>query len=156
MVQVSQGERGLRDCKVRSRASTYCGLALVLKKAVVRSGGRFVEEFGCHGNVSAKATGIEFAFSLRGVIVASPWFFSRPEEYKQLLEASVFKVENIVLIPRPTPLPRDVGGWVARFAQPYTSALPESERKRFISEVVETLVPCSVMQMAIGRQILFA
>lgn len=107
----------------------------------LRSSGRFVGEFGGHGNVSAIATTIEFALSLRGVTVASPWFFPRPEEYTKLLEAGGFKVESIALIPRPTPLPGDVGGWVATFAQPYTSALPESERKSFISEVVEALRP---------------
>lgn len=107
----------------------------------LRSGGRFVGEFGGRGNVSAIATTIEFALSLRGVTVPSPWFFPRPEEYEGLLESRGFKVENIVLIPRPTPLLGDVGGWVATFAQPYTSALTESERKRFISEVVEALRP---------------
>ena len=107
----------------------------------LKHSGRFVGEFGGYGNVSAIATAIESALSSRGVAVASPWFFPCTEEYKGLLEAGGFKVENIALIPRPTPLPGDVGGWLTTFAQPYTAALPESEREVFISEVVEALRP---------------
>jgi trans-aconitate methyltransferase len=107
----------------------------------LKPNGRFVGEFGGYGNVSAIATAIESALSLRGMAVASPWFFPQPEEYKRLLETRGFKVESIALIPRPTPLPGDVGGWLTTFAQSYTLALPETERKGFISEVVKALRP---------------
>lgn len=41
----------------------------------LKPGGRFVGEFGGHGNVSAIVTAIESTLSSRGVVVASPWFF---------------------------------------------------------------------------------
>ena len=107
----------------------------------LKPGGRFVGEFGGCGNVAAIVTAIESALSSRGVTVANPWFFPRPEEYRGLLEAMGFAIESMALIPRPTPLPGDVGGWLETFAQPYTSALPGTEKRGFISEVVETLRP---------------
>lgn len=105
----------------------------------LKPGGRFVGEFGGYGNVAAIVTALESLLSARGMVVASPWFFPRPKEYSALLEASGFEVKAVDLIPRPTLLPGDVGGWLETFAQPYISALPAIDRQRFISEVVETL-----------------
>jgi trans-aconitate methyltransferase len=105
----------------------------------LKPGGRFVGEFGGYGNVAAIVTALESLLSARGMVVASPWFFPRPKEYSALLEASGFEVKTVDLIPRPTLLPGDVGGWLETFAQPYISALPAIDRQRFISEVVETL-----------------
>jgi hypothetical protein len=73
--------------------------------------------------------------------IANPWFFPRQEEYRTLLEAMGFSVDSLVLIPRPTPLPGDMGGWLQTFAQAYTSALPASERPSFISQIVTALRP---------------
>lgn len=107
----------------------------------LKPGGRFVGELGGHGNVSAIITAIESALALRGITVTCPWFFPRLEEYQELLEASGFSVNSMTLFQRPTLLPGDVGGWLETFAQPYTSALPPTERDIFISEVVENLRP---------------
>lgn len=105
----------------------------------LKPGGRFVGEFGGYGNVAAIVTALESALSARGVDVPNPWYFPRPEEYKKLLESRGFEVRAIDLIPRPTLLPGDVGGWLETFAQPYTSSLPVVERQGFIVEVVEAL-----------------
>ncbi len=107
----------------------------------LKPGGRFVGEFGGYGNVSAIVTAIESALASRGLAVPSPWFFPRPEEYRKLLEASGFAVQNIGLIPRPTPLPGDVSSWLETFAQPYTSVMSAGEKPCFIAEVVEALRP---------------
>ncbi len=107
----------------------------------LKPGGRFVGEFGGDGNVSAIVLAIETALSARGVAVARPWFFPRPEEYQRLLEFGGFTVENIALFPRPTPLPGDVGGWLETFAQPYISALPATARNGLIAEVIDALRP---------------
>jgi trans-aconitate methyltransferase len=104
-------------------------------------GGRFVAEFGGYGNVATIIAAIESALASRGMTVASPWFFPRPEEYRDLLEVIGFEVNTIVLIPRPTPLPGDMSGWLETFAQPYTAALPTNQIRGFISEVVEDLRP---------------
>jgi trans-aconitate methyltransferase len=101
--------------------------------------GRFVGELGGYGNAATIVTALESALSSRGIMVTSPWFFPRPEEYRELLVARGFEVRTIDLIPRPTVLPGDVGGWLETFAEPYTSAVPADDRSRFVSEVVETL-----------------
>jgi hypothetical protein len=69
----------------------------------------------------------------------NPWYFPRSEEYRKLLEIRGFEVRSIDLIPRPTALPGDVGGWLNTFAHPYTSRLPVAEQQLFIAEVVEAL-----------------
>ncbi len=104
-------------------------------------GGRFVGEFGGYGNVAAIVTAIEAALSSRDLTVSNPWFFPRPDEYRKYLEAMGFSVDSLALIPRPTPLPGDMRGWLETFAQPYFSALPAAETHGFISEVVNTLRP---------------
>jgi SAM-dependent methyltransferase len=105
----------------------------------LKPGGRFVGEFGGHGNVAAIVAALELALAARGEEVASPWFFPRPEEYRALLEARGFVVGTIDLIPRPTLLPGDVGAWLETFAQPYLFAVPAGDRVGFIAEVVEAL-----------------
>jgi hypothetical protein len=50
-------------------------------------------------------------------------------------------VDYIALIPRPTPLPGDITGWLETFAESFTSALPESERAAFLDEVRARLRP---------------
>lgn len=107
----------------------------------LKPGGRFVGEFGGYGNVAAIVKAIEFALFSRDVVIAHPWFFPRPEEYRVCLEARGFVVESLALIPRPTPLPGDLCGWLETFAQPYTSALPAPETRGLMSEIVEALRP---------------
>lgn len=108
----------------------------------LKPGGRFVAEFGGYGNVATIIDAIETALlSHHGTLVASPWYFPRAEEYKALLEANGFIVESIELIPRPTLLPGDVRGWLKTFAQKYIRALPVTERKLYITEVVNALKP---------------
>jgi len=77
----------------------------------------------------------------RGVEVSSPWFFPDAPSLTTLLEEASFQVEELVLFPRPTPLPGDVGGWLRTFAQPFTHLMPSAEREAFLSELVEALAP---------------
>ena len=108
---------------------------------VLKPSGRFVGEFGGYGNVATIVGAIASALAKRTICVESPWYFPRPDEYQQLLESKGFTVESMDLIPRPTALPGDVGGWLETFAQPYTAPLASSDRPAFIAEVVETLRP---------------
>lgn len=108
---------------------------------ILKPGGRFVGEFGGYGNVATIETAIAAALSNRDIHVESPWFFPHPEAYGNMLNAHGFTVTSMALIPRPTPLPGDVGGWLETFAQPYTATLPPSDRPAFIAELVEVLRP---------------
>lgn len=116
-------------------------------KAVFRAlkpGGRFVGEFGGHGNVAAITVAMLAGLKLRGVAEPEqylPWFYPTAEEYQGILERAGFEVESLALIPRPTPLPTGMHGWLETFAKPCCAALPAADRESYLSEVVELLRP---------------
>jgi SAM-dependent methyltransferase len=109
----------------------------------LKPGGRFVGEMGGHGNVAAITTALVAVLSARGLdgAAAIPWYFPTVEEYRLVLEAAGFLVERIELIPRPTPLPTDMEGWLDTFAEPFLKRLPQAERDRANAEVVALLRP---------------
>ncbi|MCP9849040.1 methyltransferase domain-containing protein [Cyanobium sp. Morenito 9A2] len=104
-------------------------------------GGRFVAELGGQGNVAAIHGTLERALDVRGLAAPHDTFFPTPEHYASLLVAGGFNVESIALIPRPTPLPGDVGDWITTFAHGFLAPLPPKERPTFVAEVVEALRP---------------
>jgi trans-aconitate methyltransferase len=106
-------------------------------------GGRFVGEFGGAGCVQTIRRALVRALDARGADGESrvPWFFPTPAEYATLLEAGGFRVDSIVLFPRPTPLPGDVAGWLETFAESFTSALPNEARAGYLREVRDALEP---------------
>lgn len=109
--------------------------------ASLKPGGRFVGEFGGFGNVATIIRSVEQELQDLGSTAECPWFFPSPDQYQETLTKAGFEVRKISLIPRPTPLPGDVGGWLRTFAQTYTNLLPESQRDGFIAAVVERLKP---------------
>ena len=83
--------------------------------------GRFVAEFGGHGNVAAITTALH-AMALRhgkDTGLAHPWFFPSLAAYRALLEAQGFAVARIALIPRPTPLKTGMAAWLKLFNTPF-------------------------------------
>jgi hypothetical protein len=72
---------------------------------------------------------------------AVPWYFPTVEEYSEKLKNGGFAISYIALIPRPTPLPGDVTGWLETFAESFTACLPLPERAAFVEEVRESLRP---------------
>jgi len=109
----------------------------------LRPGGRFVGEFGGEGCVALIRTALVAALDRRGIDGAAldPWYFPDVASYGRRLEAGGFVVRWIALIPRPTPLPGDVVGWLETFAESFTGALPAHERPEFLAEVREALRP---------------
>jgi len=105
--------------------------------------GRFVAEFGGHGCVAKIRKALVEALNRRGINgeAASPWYFPTVEDYSQQLTRGGFVVSYIALIPRPTPLPGDVTGWLETFAESFTSTLSPADRPSYIAEVRETLRP---------------
>jgi len=71
------------------------------------------------------------------------------DEYAALLEAQGLHVEEVRLIPRPTPLPTGMAGWLATFSEPFIRHLPEGERAAAINEALHLLAPS--LQDASGR-----
>jgi trans-aconitate methyltransferase len=107
----------------------------------LRPKGRFVAEFGGYGCVAKIKKALVGALNRRGLYgeAAVPWYFPTVEEYSMLLKSAGFSVTTIALIPRPTPLPGDVTGWLETFGESFTACLPLAERASYIDEVRETL-----------------
>ncbi|HKV26484.1 MAG TPA: methyltransferase domain-containing protein [Candidatus Acidoferrum sp.] len=105
--------------------------------------GRFVAEFGGHGCVEKIRKALVEALNRRGLNgeAAVPWYFPTVEEYSALLEKVGFQIEKIALVPRPTPLPGDVTGWLETFGESFTARLPEDQRGAYLGEVREVLRP---------------
>jgi len=109
----------------------------------LRLGGRFVAECGGYGCVHKIRTALVQALDRRGIAGEArvPWYFPTPGDYATRLERAGFRVDSIALIPRPTPLPGDVIGWLETFAQSFLHGLPSAAREQYLHEVRATLEP---------------
>lgn len=94
--------------------------------AALRPGGRLVAEQGGFGNVAAVVTALRAALAAEGQPGPDrfPWDFPRPETQTARLRAAGFTVVSMALIPRPTPLPTGITGWLDTFAAPFLAAIP--------------------------------
>jgi len=108
----------------------------------LKPGGRFVAEFGGHGNVAAIVTAMRAVAARRGgdAAIASPWFFPSPAIYRRLLEARGFAVKRIGLFPRPTPLPTGMAAWIRLFREPFFAQFG-NEADAALAEAVDLLRP---------------
>ncbi len=104
--------------------------------------GRFVAEFGGHGNVAAIVTALRAVAKLRGgdQELAGPWFFPSPAIYREILEARGFTVARIGLFPRPTALKTGMAEWLKLFRKPFFEQF-ENEAENALAEAVELLRP---------------
>ena len=109
----------------------------------LKPGGRFVAEFGGHGCVATIKRALIDALARRGIDgdALNPWYFPTVEDYSARLARRGFVVRYIALIPRPTPLPTAIDGWLETFAQSFIAPLAENDRAAFIGEVREALRP---------------
>jgi trans-aconitate methyltransferase len=109
----------------------------------LKSGGRFVAECGGHGCVHKIRTALVQALDRRGIDGEAhvPWYFPTPGDYAARLERAGFRVDSIALIPRPTPLPGDIVGWLETFAHSFLHALPGDARADYLQEVRAVLEP---------------
>ncbi len=109
----------------------------------LRAGGRFVGEFGGYGCVEKIKRALIAALTRRGIDGErlNPWYFPTVEDYSARLVRGGFTVRYIALIPRPTPLPTEINGWLDTFAQAFMAPLDTGARPAFIDEVRESLRP---------------
>jgi len=123
---------------MRDQESALAGVARALVP-----GGRFVAEFGGHGCVAAIVTALIAVLEKRGIDgrSLSPWTFPTTEDYRERLDRHGFAVDYLALIPRPTPLPTDMRGWLETFAVPFVRSLPDEERGPALDDVVRLLKP---------------
>ena len=121
---------------MKDQASVVRGVARAL-----RPRGRFAGEFGGFANVAAICTAIRAVLASRRIDSESrnPWIYPTAEEFRAVLEGNGFEVQLSALIPRPTPLPTDMKGWLQTFARPFFRGLPDEEQA--LDEAVELLRP---------------
>ncbi len=98
--------------------------------AALRPGGRFVAEQGGLGNVAAVLVAMNAALEAAGHGASSgnPWDFPSAARQRARLERAGFRLREIRLIPRPTPLPTGFEGWLETFGTPLFGGLAPAER----------------------------
>ena len=112
-------------------------------RRALKPGGRFVAEMGGHGNVAAITVALCATIEKYGAKGEAmiPWYFPSADEYRQRLERAGFRTDYIELIPRPTPLPTGMRGWLETFVIPFTNSVPKEARSEFLNEVTDRLRP---------------
>jgi len=111
-------------------------------RRVLRPGGRFVAELGGHGNIAAIRTALIAVLARHGHADAEDGvnYYPTPEAYTRRLARHGFKVRQIALIPRPTPLPETgMTGWLRTFRRGVIESLPESLRETVVEEAAGLL-----------------
>ncbi len=109
----------------------------------LRPGGRFVAECGGFGCVDKIKRALVAALDKRGIDGESrvPWYFPAPGDYATRLEHAGFRVDSIALIPRPTPLPGDITGFVETFGRCFLEGLSGGDREEYLQDVRAVLEP---------------
>lgn len=111
---------------------------------VLKPGGRFVAEMGGHGNIAAIRVALTAILLQNGIGDCEDGvnYYPTPESYSRRLERHGFKVEQMSLIPRPTPLPDGgMSAWLRTFRRGVLEAVPETLREKVVEETVALLKP---------------
>ena len=100
--------------------------------ALLKPGGRFAGEMGGEGNLAALRRALREELVARGYPVPAedPQWYPSPEEFTRLYACAGFAEIEAQLIPRPTPLPSGVAGWVLTFRAGMldVAGVPDAER----------------------------
>lgn len=109
----------------------------------LRPGGRFVAELGGHGNIAAIRTALRALTAPLGLDAeaAGANVFFTADEYRAMLERHGFTVERIELVPRPTPLPHGIRGWLQTFRRSVLDQLTEPQAEDLLHSAEALLRP---------------
>jgi trans-aconitate methyltransferase len=112
----------------------------------LKTEGRFVAEFGGHGNVQRVMDA--FASALAGMGVSapeeSPWYYPSIAEYSSLLQKHGLEVTQAVLFDRPTKLEdgeRGLSNWIAMFGDSMVRRVPDIQLVSYIRAVEDAARP---------------
>ncbi len=112
-------------------------------RRALKPGGRFVAECGGQGNIAAIRVALLAVLTAHGIPaerVENNVFFG-PAEYRARLESHGYLVEEITLIPRPTPLASGMAAWLETFRSSVLELLPQEKRASAIEQIVTLLKP---------------
>ncbi|MBX0304594.1 class I SAM-dependent methyltransferase [Haloarcula salinisoli] len=106
--------------------------------------GRFVAEFGGHGNVSQVERAVRDELDARGYDTDHSWYFPSIGEYAPRLENHGLEVTDAVLFDRPTELDGGQAGlreWIEMFGDELFAPVTESDHEAVLDAVEERLRP---------------
>lgn len=115
-------------------------------RRALKPGGRYVGEFGGHGNIAAIRTALMAVLAAHGfpAAAAADSYYPTADEFAAVLADGGFIVDACALIPRPTPLPESgMPGWLNTFRGGFIDAagVPPDLFDRIISQTVTLLEP---------------
>jgi SAM-dependent methyltransferase len=107
---------------------------------LLRPGGRFVAEFGGHGNVAQLMAAVERGWNKLRLPqpMPNPWYYPSLGEYAGLLEKHGLEATYGLLFDRPTPLEEGESGlqnWLNMFGGAVFKRLSASQREDLIAEI---------------------
>ncbi|ARS26222.1 class I SAM-dependent methyltransferase [Sphingomonas sp. KC8] len=106
----------------------------------LKPGGRFVGEMGGHGNIAKLRAALYAELAERGYALpaAEPQWYPTPDAFMAIYAAAGFVDVDAHLIPRPTPLPAGVTGWLRTFRAGFMNSanIPDAEQP-MIAEAVQ-------------------
>lgn len=106
----------------------------------LKPGARFVGEFGGFGNVAAIVVAMRAALGLHEEEdMGFNWYYPTPKEFSDRLRQHGFAPVRVELIPRPTPLPTGMGGWLKTFAIPFVAHLQPDRQQAVLDTAVMLL-----------------
>lgn len=110
----------------------------------LRSGGRFVAEFGGKGNVQSIVQAIAEVLDMDNLDISerNPWYYPSIGEYSLLLEHQGFRVTYAVHFDRPTPLPGGEDGldhWLDMFSDDFFLGLSFEEKQEMYGKIKQRL-----------------
>ena len=110
--------------------------------AALKPGGRFVGEMGGHGNIATLRAALHAELAARDYPSGSdPQWYAAPREFTDIYAAAGFVDAEARLIPRPTPLPAGVAGWLHTFRTGFLDAagVPDDEQADLAAAVERRL-----------------
>ncbi len=121
----------------------------------LKPGARFVGEMGGHGNIATLRGALREELDARGypVPAADPQWYPTPGAFAALYAEAGFDDIDAELIPRPTPLPTGVTGWLKTFRAGFmdVAQVPDAEQPAVAQAVEDRLAP--VFRQPDGRWI---
>ncbi len=136
------------DAVFSNAALHWVGAPALVTAGVARAlkpGGRYVGEFGGHGNIAAIRVALRAVLAARGYRTdpQETSYYPTAEGFRAVLEAGGFQIESCAIIPRPTPIPSGMTAWLNTFRGGFidSAGVPPAKRAQVIEDVRALLRP---------------